>query len=90
MKFEDSRDAIFHDQFVEDLQYFVLNNGKIAEKILKLVKLSKRDPFKGEGNPKRLKHLGSGVVSRRITQEHRLVYLVESDNIQFLQCRFHY
>ena len=49
-----------------------------------------RDPFTGIGKPEPLKYLGSGVWSRRITQEHRCVYLVKTDRIEFLQGRYHY
>jgi len=49
-----------------------------------------RDPSGGEGKPEPLKGLGPGVWSRRITQEHRLVYLVQKDRIHFLQARYHY
>jgi len=49
-----------------------------------------REPFSGIGKPEPLKYLGAGVWSRRITQEHRLVYLVNDDRIDFLQARYHY
>jgi len=54
------------------------------------VKATLRDPFEGIGNPEPLKYLGSDVWSRRITQEHRCVYLVKADRIEFLQGRYHY
>lgn len=49
-----------------------------------------RDPFQGVGKPEPLKFLGGGVWSRRLTQEHRVVYLVEHDVISFLKARYHY
>jgi len=49
-----------------------------------------RDPFTGVGKPERLKHLGPDVWSRRLTGEHRIVYLVRDDRIDFLQARYHY
>jgi toxin YoeB len=49
-----------------------------------------REPFSGIGKPEPLKYLGADVWSRRITQEHRLVYLVRTDRIDFLQARYHY
>jgi len=49
-----------------------------------------RDPFSGIGKPEPLKFLASGVWSRRLTQEHRLVYLVKEKSIAFLQARYHY
>lgn len=49
-----------------------------------------RDPFTGLGKPEPLKFLGPGVWSRRLTQEHRVVYLVTDDRVDFLQTRYHY
>lgn len=49
-----------------------------------------REPFGGIGKPEPLRHLAPGTWSRRITQEHRLVYLVSDDRIDFLQARYHY
>lgn len=49
-----------------------------------------RDPFLGLGKPEPLKYLGGGVWSRRLTQEHRVVYLVQHDVISFLKARYHY
>jgi toxin YoeB len=62
----------------------------VALRILHLVDAVMRDPFVGEGKPEPLKGLGPGVWSRRITQEHRQVYLVTSDRIHFSQARHHY
>ena len=59
-------------------------------KILELVEAVVRNPFEGIGKPEPLKYLGSGVWSRRITLEHRLVYVVKNDKIDFIQCRYHY
>jgi toxin YoeB len=58
--------------------------------VLELAEAALRDPVKGIGKPERLKYLVPGVWSRRITQEHRLVYLVSEGRIDFLQCRYHY
>ena len=49
-----------------------------------------RDPFEGIGKPEHLRYLGSGVWSRRITQEHRIVYVVSDEKINFIQCKYHY
>ncbi len=49
-----------------------------------------RMPFEGIGKPEHLKHLASGTWSRRLTQEHRIVYFVSDDRIDFLQARYHY
>ena len=77
-------------KFLEDLRFWVSTDAKVAERILKLVEEIRRDPFRGTGKPEPLKHLGSGVWSRRITQADRLVYLVESGAVSLLQCRYHY
>ncbi|WP_439643161.1 Txe/YoeB family addiction module toxin [Gemmatimonas sp.] len=74
----------------EDLRYWVREQPKIAEKIICLMAEVIRDPFAGTGKPEPLKGLGTNVWSRRITQEHRLVYMVSEDRIDFLQARYHY
>ena len=58
--------------------------------MLKIVEDLVRDPFHGLGKPEPLKFLGPGVWSRRLTQEHRIVYVVKDDRIDFLQARYHY
>jgi len=84
------RDAVFHPEFREDLRYWVATDRRVALRAFDLVEAVLRDPFKGIGKPEPLKHLGAGVWSRRLTQEHRLVYLVSDDRIDFLQARYHY
>jgi len=59
-------------------------------RILDLVEAVLRDPFAGIGKPEALKHVLAGCWSRRITQEHRLVYRVLDDRVDFLQARYHY
>jgi toxin YoeB len=82
--------TVFEPEFLEDLKYWVKENKKIAIKILSLVNHIIRDPFTGIAKPEPLKYLGTGVWSRRLTQEHRAVYRVENDFIYFLQGRYHY
>lgn len=84
------RISVFHTEFIEDLEYWVETDRNTALKILRLSRQILRDPFKGLGKPEPLKYIGKGVWSRRITQEHRLVYLVQAERIDFLQCRYHY
>jgi toxin YoeB len=84
------REAVFHPEFREDLRYWVETDWKIALRALDLVEAVLRDPFNGIGKPEPLKHLLSGAWSRRLTQEHRIVYLVTEGRIEFLQARFHY
>jgi toxin YoeB len=85
-----SRDAIFHDEFREDLRDWVQNDRKIALRVLDLVEAVMRDPFNGIGKPEPLKYLAQGAWSRRLTQEHRIVYVVSDDRIDFLQAKYHY
>ena len=84
------RDAVFQLEFREDLRFWVKTDRSTALRIFKLIEEIMRDSFKGIGKPEPLKFLGSGVWSRRITQEHRLVYVVGHDRIDFLQGRYHY
>jgi toxin YoeB len=85
-----ARGAIFQDEFRADLRYWVETDRRIALRVFDLIEAIMRDPFSGIGKPEPLKYLGTGVWSRRITQEHRLVYLVTGDRIDFLQARYHY
>ena len=84
------RQAVFHPQFREDLTYWVRTDRKAALRVLELVEAAMRDPFTGIGKPEPLKFVLSGCWSRRITQEHRLVYRVSENRIDFLQARYHY
>ena len=63
---------------------------KTALRVLTLIESILRDPFKVIGKPEPLKFLGSGVWSRRITQEHRIVYVVGHERVDFVQARYHY
>ena len=85
-----AREAVFHPEFREDLRFWVENDRKIALRALNLIEAILRDPVSGIGKPERLKYLASGAWSRRLTQEHRIVYLVSTDRIDFLQARYHY
>ncbi len=82
--------SVFDARFREDLVFWIEQDRKVALRIMRLVEAVMRDPFRGEGKPEPLKGLGPGVWSRRVTQEHRIVYLVQKDRIHFLQARFHY
>ena len=84
------RDAVFQAEFREDLRYWVETDRRTALRVLTLVEAILRDPFDGIGKPEPLKYLGAGVWSRRITQEHRLVYVVSDERIDFVQARYHY
>lgn len=84
------REAVFHPEFREDLRYWVATDRKIALRVLEMVEAVLREPFTGPGKPEPLKHLLAGAWSRRVTQEHRLVYLVRGRRIDFLQARYLY
>ena len=86
----DASVAVFQPEFREDLRYWVETDRRIALRIFKLIEAVMRDPVKGIGKPERLKYLGDNVWSRRITQEHRLVYVASRERIDFLQARYHY
>ena len=85
-----SRVAVFHREFREDLRYWVKTDRATALRILDLVEATLRDPFEGLGKPEPLRYLLAGCWSRRVTQEHRLVYRVGEGRIDFLQARYHY
>ena len=85
-----ARHAIFHPEFREDLRYWVETDRKVALRAFDLIEAIMREPFGGIGKPAPLKYLASGIWSRRLTQEHRIVYLVSGDRIDFLQARYHY
>jgi toxin YoeB len=84
------RIAVFQPEFREDLRHWVQTDRRVALRVLELVEAVMRDPFQGIGKPEPLKYLAPGVWSRRITQEHRLVYLVRDERVDFLQGRYHY
>ena len=84
------REAVFQPEFRDDLKDWVESDRKVALRVLDLVEAVMRDPFTGIGKPEPLKFVLAGCWSRRITQEHRLVYKVSENRIDFLQARYHY
>ena len=74
----------------EDLRYWVETDRRIALRAFDLIEAIVRDPFRGIGKPEPLRYLAPNTWSRRLTQEHRLAYLVSRDRIDFLQARYHY
>lgn len=77
-------------QFREDLEHWTRTDRRRALRVLKLIEATLRDPFEGLGKPEPLRGGLSDTWSRRITQEHRLVYRVNDDRIHFLAARYHY
>jgi toxin YoeB len=84
------RRIIFDEDFREDLQWWYRQDIQKANKILDLVGSICIDPFSGIGKPEPLKFMEANTWSRRIDLEHRLIYRVQNESIQFLQARYHY
>ncbi|CDH18156.1 Txe/YoeB family addiction module toxin [Xenorhabdus bovienii] len=74
----------------EDYLYWQQTNKAILKRINQLIKDIRWQPFEGIGKPEPLKHNLSGFWSRRITEEHRLIYAIEEDQIMIAACRYHY
>ena len=81
---------IFSDDAWDDYLYWQKNDRKIVVRINKLIQEVRREPFSGLGKPEPLKHALSGFWSRRITDEHCMVYRVEADALLLAQLRYHY
>ena len=82
------REAVFQPEFIDDLKFWVSTDRQLA--LRALVEAILGDPFTGIGKPEPLKYLAPGAWSRRLTQEHRIVYIVRDRRIDFLQARYHY
>ena len=80
----------FADQALEDYLYWQKQDKRMVDRINKLIRETQREPFSGIGKPEALKHALSGFWSRRFTDEHRMVYRVEGDDLLVAQLRFHY
>ena len=81
---------IFSDKAWEEYMYWQDTDKQILKKINQLIKDIKREPFEGIGKPEPLKYELSGFWSRRISDEHRLIYEVSESYISIVSCRFHY
>ena len=81
---------VFADRGWEDFTYWMEHDRKIATRIVRLVENITRDPFEGLGKPEPLRHDLTGFWSRRITDEHRLVYAVDEKRVLIAQARYHY
>ncbi|MFC6223201.1 Txe/YoeB family addiction module toxin [Hymenobacter artigasi] len=84
------RNIVFTPNAFEHYQYWQESDRKTVRKINQLLRECQRTPFEGTGKPEPLKGEFSGFWSRRITQEHRLVYEVDANNIFVISCRYHY
>lgn len=84
------REIYFDPDFLQDLRHWIKTDRRNAVRVLDIILDVLRDPFSGLGKPEPLKYLGSNIWSRRLSLEHRVVYLVRDDRIDFLQARYHY
>ena len=84
------RETFFSREFLDDLRHWVKTDRSTALRVLELVEATMRDPLSGIGKPEPLRHDLTGCWSRRITLEHRMVYRVSRQRIDFLQARYHY
>jgi toxin YoeB len=87
---EKRRELAFRPEFLRDLQFWIKNDKRNAVRVFDLVLDIERDPFSGLGKPEALKYLGPDIWSRRLSLEHRVVYVVQDERIIFLQARYHY
>lgn len=81
---------VFTPNSWDDYQHWLQTDRQILKRVNRLIDDTLRDPTEGIGKPEPLKHLLAGAWSRRITEEHRLVYLVDDEDIVILQARFRY
>ncbi len=81
---------VFSDAAWEDYLFWQQQDRRMVERINKLIKEVQREPFAGIGKPEPLKHALAGYWSRRITDEHRMVYKIEGDSMLIAQLRYHY
>jgi toxin YoeB len=81
---------IFADAAWEDYLHWHEQDRRMVERINKLIRETQREPFAGIGKPEPLKHALAGYWSRRITDEHRMVYKIDGDSLLIAQLRYHY
>lgn len=81
---------VFAEEAWEDYLYWQKQDRRMVERINKLIRETAREPFAGIGKPEALKHALAGYWSRRLTDEHRMVYKVEGDALLIAQLRYHY
>lgn len=84
------RRIVFHTKAFDDFTAWAKHDPVLFERITRLIAESSRDPFHGIGKPEPLRHQLKGFWSRRINDEHRLVYQVTEDALIIASCRFHY
>ena len=83
-------ELVWQSKAWDDYLYWQQNDKKVLQRINDLIKDCLRTPFKGIGKPESLKGNFAGNWSRRITDEHRLIYCIKDGRLHILQCRYHY
>lgn len=83
-------EARLHSRRREDYLYWQATDRSVLKRLNRLIEATIADPIAGIGKPERLRHAFAGLWSRRITDEHRLVYLVDGDDLVVIQARYHY
>ena len=86
----DRRAALFSTRFLDDVEHWVRTDRRTALRLLRIVRETIRNPSEGIGKPEPLRGELQGLWSRRLTQEHRVVYQVVEGGVRFLQGRYHY
>ena len=81
---------VFADEAWQDYLYWQQQDKRMVERINKLIRETQREPYAGIGKPEPLKHALAGFWSRRITEEHRMVYKIEAKTLLLAQLRYHY
>ena len=81
---------IFSETAWDDYQYWIKTDKKILKRVNSLIQDIQRSPFSGIGKPEMLKHGLAGYWSRRINDEHRIIYKIEADSVFIAQARYHY
>ena len=82
--------VVLSSNFQADLRYWIETDRKLALRVLDLMNAVISDPFNGIGKPEPLRFDLAGCWSRRLTQDHRIIYRVSADRVEFLQARYHY
>ncbi len=84
------RNIAFTDKGWTDFLDWSKNDRKVFNKVSRLIEETSKNPFKGTGKPEALKHNLKGYWSRRITNEHRLIYKISENTIKIVSCKYHY
>jgi len=84
------RDVVFHNRAWDDLSYWAAADKKMLRRLLRLIEQARRTPFEGIGKPEPLRRNLQGFWSRRIDDEHRLVYTADESQLIIIQDRYHY